>query len=165
MQGATKRSSRALELSVLLVEGVNVFALLRSVPKVRPPEFLVLFVNAVWVLVARFLLGVPVPLKVDDVVFFTLLMFLVLATVINLSGAWRQRLLTLMTLEIVCVTTVWGLGGLIAVVQGSYAQGFKWVTILPEGGAPRDLYVKLFDYNRNLTAAFFLVAAGLLINR
>jgi hypothetical protein len=106
-----------------------------------------------------------VPLKVDDVVFFTLLMFLVLATVINLSGAWRQRLLTLMTLEIVCVTTVWGLGGLIAVVQGSYAQGFKWVTILPEGGAPRGLYVKLFDYNRNLTAAFFLVAAGLLINR
>lgn len=164
-EGGGEAVSRALELSVLLVEGVHALALLGGAPKVRPPELWVFFANAVWMLVSRFLLGESVLLHVDDLVLFALLMLLIFATGMSLSGAWRQRLLALLTLELVGVTTVWGLAGLVTVLQGTCARSFEWVTFVPKDGAARDLYIMFFSVNRNITAAYYLMAAGLLINR
>ncbi len=165
VEGDGEAVARAFELSLLLVEGIHALALLGSVPKVKPPEFWVFLANAVWMLVSRFLLGVSVSSHFNDLVLFALFMFLIFATGISLTGAWRQRLLTSMMLEIVGATTVWSLAGLVTVVQGAYARGFEWITILPENGAARDLYITFFDINRNVTAPYFLVAVGLLINR
>lgn len=120
------------------------------------------FLNVGWMAVSRLLLG-DNPLQLKGVTNLTLVYCMFFAIGACMERKQRDRLVELVTLEVVAMLTTWAIVGIPTVLTGRTTLTINRIALYVERVDPLLVYVKFFDFHRNTSAAFFVWATGMLL--
>ena len=144
-----------------IVMCIHGLALFNKVLEKRPLELRILFLNVVWLFLARCITE-KYTLKVNDECWWAIVLLLSFASGYFLDKKRRELLLTCITLELVAVTAVWGAVAIVTAINRVSVVGFELIKILVRNIVPLDEYVQIYTY-RTIISAYYFICAGMVL--
>lgn len=129
--------------------------------KQRSTGTVLLTLNLLWLALTRLALG-DNPLESKSICFLAFVLCGLFATSACLRRRERRWFLAIITLLLVAVLILWAAAGIITVLRGRPISRLRRIAVSYEDNIPPLVFVMFGKHHRNVSSAFFAIAAGLL---
>ena len=152
------RPFAAVRPAAFVCEGLLLLGVVLS--RERKRSFLLL--NVCWLVLTRCFLGDLGPFARTSIR-WAILFVCFFHCFAFLSKKQRGLLYTLVTLALACMLSLWALLGIATAITGRPTAGIEGICLSVESTEPPLVYVRFFGLHRNVSATYFVCAAGMLV--
>ena len=126
-------------------------------------ELWLLLLNIGWMALSRFLLGSYSFPRISSVTRWSIMCCCFYVSGVCLSKKQHAFLLDLVALGLTAVLTLWATVGIPTAILGKSLPGFSGISMAVEYVEPPLKFLSFFGVHRNVSATYFICAAGLLL--
>lgn len=148
----------AVRPAAFVCEGILLLGVVLSRERWR--SFLLL--NVCWLLLTRCFLG-DLGASAQSSVRWAILFVCFFHCFTFLSKKQKDLLFGLVTLELTFLLSLWAVLGIATAITGHTTAGVKGISFSAEGAEPALVFISFFRIHRNLSATYFVCAAGMLL--